>query len=152
MNVRNWIRCALLGGVMLATTAQADDVQFFGTDPGLPGSPPFSSVVRAGNTWYLAGQLGIVPGTRQLPEGGIRPETRQTMENIRNLLAEHGLSMNDVVKCLVMLADMDEWGTFNEEYRPFFPNHFPARSAFGASGLALGARVEVECIAYKDVD
>lgn len=99
------------------------------------------------NTLYLSGRIGIVPETMRLAPGGIREETRQTMENIKRSLDAHGYSMSDIVKCAVMLADIDEWGTFNEVYASFFSNRYPARSVFGVSGLALGARVEVECIA-----
>lgn len=107
---------------------------------------PFSSAVRVGDTLYLSGALGIVPGTRNLAEGGIQAETRQTLENISTTLSNFGSSMDRVVKCTVFLADMAEWGAMNEVYRTFFPNP-PARSAVGASGLALDARVEIECIA-----
>jgi 2-iminobutanoate/2-iminopropanoate deaminase len=102
-----------------------------------------------GNTLYLSGQIGIVPGSMKLVEGGIKTEARQTMENIKATLEAHGYAMTDVVKCTVMLADMSEWGTFNEVYKSFFSGRYPARSAFGANGLAIGARVEVECIAAK---
>ena len=71
------------------------------------------------------------------------------MENIKASLEAHGYSMGDLVKCTVMLADVSEWAVFNDVYRSFFVNHYPARSAFGANGLALGARVEVECIAVQ---
>lgn len=108
---------------------------------------PFSEAVRAGNLLFLSGQIGVEPGTGELAEGGIRPEARRTMENIRAALARRGLEMDDVVKCTVMLADIDEWPAFNEVYRTFFDEPYPARSAFAASGLALDARVEVECIA-----
>ncbi|MFQ5527132.1 MAG: RidA family protein [Thermoanaerobaculia bacterium] len=120
----------------------------FHSPPG-PSSMPFSESVRVGNLLFLAGQIGAVltEGARGLPPGGIGPETRQTMENIRAALERQGLTMNDVVKCTVMLADIAEWAAMNEVYRTFFTDHFPARSAFGASGLALGARVEIECIA-----
>ena len=103
--------------------------------------------MRVGNLYFLSGQLGIKPGTMDLAEGGIEAEARQTMENIAAVLKANGLSMSDVVKCTVMLADMSEWGTFNEVYRSFFTPPYPARSAFGANGLGLGARAEVECIA-----
>lgn len=108
---------------------------------------PFSESVRAGNLLFLSGQVGLEPATGELVEGGIRPEARQTMENIRSALERHGHGMDDVVKCTVMLAEIDEWPAFNEVYRTFFEEPYPARSAFAASGLALGARVEVECIA-----
>jgi 2-iminobutanoate/2-iminopropanoate deaminase len=107
---------------------------------------PFSSAVRVGNTLYLSGNLGNIPGTIKLAEGGIEGETRQTMDNISRVLQEFGSSMDDVVKCSVFLADMSEWGAMNEVYKTYFKNP-PARSALGASGLALNARVEIECIA-----
>ena len=87
-----------------------------------------------------------------LVPGGIEAESRRTMENIRLTLEAHGASMDDVVKCTVMLADISEWGTFNEIYKTFFKDRYPARSALGANGLALGARVEVECIAVVGQD
>lgn len=110
---------------------------------------PFSSAVRVGSTMYLSGNLGIIPGTSELAEGGIQGETQQTMENISRVLEQFGSSMDNVVKCTVFLADMAEWGAMNEVYRTFFKNP-PARSAVGAAGLALNARVEIECIAIVD--
>lgn len=109
-------------------------------------SLPFSAAVRVGDMLYLSGQLGT-DGGGALVKGGIEPETRQAMENIRQVLQANGSSMDRVVKCLVMLADMAEWGAMNRVYVTFFPDHLPARSAMGASGLALGARVEIECVA-----
>jgi len=107
---------------------------------------PFSSAVRVGKTLYLSGNLGNIPGTLNMAEGGISGETRQTMENISRVLEEFGSSMDDVVKCSVFLADMSEWGAMNDVYKTYFKNP-PARSALGVSGLALNARVEIECIA-----
>lgn len=107
---------------------------------------PFSSAVRVDNTLYLSGNVGNVPGTIELAEGGIEGETRQTMENIKRVLEQFGSSMDEVVKCTVFLADMAEWGAMNSVYKTYFKKP-PARSALGASGLALGARVEIECIA-----
>lgn len=107
---------------------------------------PFSSAVRVDSTLYLSGNLGNLPGTVELAEGGIQGETRQTMENIKTVLEQFGSSMDEVVKCTVFLADMAEWGAMNEVYKTYFTNP-PARSALGANGLALGARVEIECIA-----
>jgi 2-iminobutanoate/2-iminopropanoate deaminase len=109
-------------------------------------SLPFSAAVRVGDMLYLSGQLGT-DRSGALVRGGIEAETRQTMENIRTVLEANGSSMDRVVKCLVMLADMAEWSAMNGVYVTFFPEHLPARSAMGASGLALGARVEIECIA-----
>lgn len=108
---------------------------------------PFSEAVRLGDTIYLSGQLGMQPGTAKLVPGGIEAESRQTMENIGATLKALGLGYGDIVKCLVMLTDMSEWATFNAVYVTYFEKgRFPARSALGANGLALGARVEVECI------
>lgn len=108
---------------------------------------PFSEAVRAGDFLFLSGQIGSVPGSADVVPGGIAAESKQAMENIKAVLERHGASMDDVVKCTVFLADMSEWGAFNEVYRAFFPKHFPVRSALGANGLAKGARVEVECVA-----
>ena len=107
---------------------------------------PFSSAVQVDNTLYMSGNLGNLPGKLELIPGGIEAETRQTMENIKVVAEQFGSSMDRVVKCTVFLADMDEWGAMNEVYRTYFKNP-PARSAFGTNGLALDARVEIECIA-----
>ena len=140
----------LAASLLLAATlpsANATDVEHLNGSGSLPPDLPFSEAGRVGNLYFLSGQLGIKPGTMDLAEGGIEAEARQTMENIAAVLKANGLSMSDVVKCTVMLADMSEWGTFNEVYRSFFTPPYPARSAFGANGLGLGARAEVECIA-----
>lgn len=109
--------------------------------------PVFSPAVRTGNLVFLSGQIGVRPGTLELVEGGIGPETEQTLTNIRSLLEEIGLSLDDVVKCTVFLADIDDYQAMNEVYARFFPQDPPARSTLAASGLALGARTEIECIA-----
>ncbi|QIB64619.1 Rid family detoxifying hydrolase [Kineobactrum salinum] len=140
----------LTAGLVLVLTASllsAAEVEYLNDGAVLSRDVPFSAVVRVDDTYYLSGQLGVKPGTLELVPGGIRAEARQTMENIAAVLAANGLSMDDVVKCTVMLADMSEWATFNEVYRSFFSKHFPARSAFGTAGLGLGARTEVECMA-----
>ena len=107
---------------------------------------PFSAAVRVGPMIYLSGQLGTDSAGR-LVGGGIGPETAQALTNIRALLAAQGSGMDRVVKCTAMLADMGEWPAMNVEYARHFPAGFPARSAFGTTGLALGARVELECLA-----
>jgi 2-iminobutanoate/2-iminopropanoate deaminase len=113
-----------------------------------PPSRPFSPAVRVGDLLFLSGQIGTDPGAGgTLVAGGIQAETRQTLENVRDVLARTGSSMERVVKCTVFMADMREWDAMNEVYRTYFPTNRPARSALGTSGLALGARVEIECIA-----
>jgi reactive intermediate/imine deaminase len=108
---------------------------------------PFSEAVRVGNILYLSGQIGIDPATSKLAEGGISEETRQTLENIKASLEKHGSSMTEVIKCTVYLADIKEWAAMNEVYVTYFTTNPPARSALGTSGLALGARTEIECMA-----
>jgi 2-iminobutanoate/2-iminopropanoate deaminase len=109
---------------------------------------PFSEAVRVGNMLYLAGQLGFLPGTRNLAPGGIAAETKQTMENIRAVLEKNGSSFDRVVKCTVMLADIKDRDAMSEVYVAYFAKgHMPARSAFGTSGLAANGRVEIECMA-----
>jgi 2-iminobutanoate/2-iminopropanoate deaminase len=107
---------------------------------------PFSEAVRVDNLLYLSGQIGL-DSSGKLVSGGIAAETRQTLENIKVVLERYGSSMEKVVKCTVMLADIREWEEMNKVYLTFFQNELPARSALGASGLALMARVEIECIA-----
>lgn len=121
------------------------EVQHYGSNPDM--QLPFSDAVRVGDMLYLSGKIGNIPGTSQLAEGGITGETRQALENIRASLEKYGSSMDEVVKCTVFLADIDEWGAMNEVYKTFFPVNPPARSALGSSGLALNSRVEIECLA-----
>ena len=109
---------------------------------------PYSEAVKLGDTLYVSGQIGNLPGTLTLVPGGIDPEARRALENIKVILERHGSSLEHVVKCTVFLADIKEWPAFNAVYREFFKTNLPARSALAASGLALGARVEVECIAF----
>ena len=105
-----------------------------------------------GDLLFVSGQIGtrLESGAPVLVAGGIEPETRQTLDNIRAIVERAGTSMDRVVKCMVMLADMADWPRVNEIYATYFPGPKPARSAFGATGLALGARVEIECTAKVD--
>ncbi len=108
---------------------------------------PFSDAVRVGHLLFLSGQIGNVSGTTELVPGGIQAEARQTMEKIKSILEANESSMDRVIKATVMLADISEWPAFNEVYITYFPGNKPARSAFAGSGLAFGARCEVEVIA-----
>ncbi len=113
---------------------------------------PFSEAVAYNGVLYLSGELGTGPDGK-LVSGGIGPESRQTMENIKASLARRDLAMDDIIKCTVFLADIGEWPIFNQAYAAYFEKgRYPARSALGASGLALGARVEVECMAAMAKD
>jgi reactive intermediate/imine deaminase len=151
----------LAAAVTMGCTAQAPSAPPPGSAPARgadapefinvvePWPFPFSSAVRAGGLIFVSGQIGseMVDGAPRLVAGGIEPETRQTLENIKAILAKAGSSMEKVVKCSVMMADMAEWPRMNTIYATYFPGPKPARSAWGASGLALNARVEIECIA-----
>lgn len=111
---------------------------------------PFSESVQVGDMLYLSGQIGIDPDTAELAGGGIEAEARQTMENIGDVLARRGLDFTSVVKCSVMLGDMNDWPAFNQVYVEYFePGRLPARSAFATSGLAFGGKLEVECWAFN---
>ena len=108
---------------------------------------PFADAVRVGDTLYLSGQVGL-RSDGSLPDG-VDAQARQTMDNIGGVLKAQGLGWSDVVKCTVMLDDIADWPAFNTVYVTYFPDgQFPARSAFGADGLALGALLELECIAF----
>jgi 2-iminobutanoate/2-iminopropanoate deaminase len=109
---------------------------------------PFSELVRVGRMLYLSGQLGT-DSSGTIVGGGIQGETRQALENIKHVLEAHGSSMDNVVKCTVMLADIKDWPAMNEVYVTYFPNHLPARSAFATNGLALGGHIELECMATR---
>jgi reactive intermediate/imine deaminase len=122
-------------------------VEFYPAGTDTERQLPFSDAVRVGNLLFLSGKIGNIPGTMNLAPGGIQGETRQTLENIKASLEKRGSSMGEVVKCTVFLADIAEWAAMNEVYVEFFPENPPARSALGVSGLALGARTEIECIA-----
>ena len=128
-----------------SVVAGETDVEHYSSNPEM--QLPFSDAVRVGNMLYLSGKIGNIPGTSELAEGGIQGETRQTLENIKATLEKYGSSMSEVVKCTVFLADIEEWGAMNEVYITYFPVNPPARSALGASGLALDSRVEIECLA-----
>lgn len=134
-----------LAATACATTARAPE---FIPAPG-GAVRPFSPAVRANGFVFVAGQLGT-DSTGRLVPGGIRAETRQTLENIRGVLARSGSSMDQVVKCTVFLTDVAEWGAMNEVYATFFgAGRYPARSAVGVSALLLNARVEIECVAAE---
>jgi 2-iminobutanoate/2-iminopropanoate deaminase len=138
---------AIMAGSASAETAQRPVVEHIGTPMLGEQRLPFSEAVRVGDILFLSGQIGNRPdGT--LPDG-LDAQARQTMDNIGRVLKGQGLGFSDVVKCTVMLDDMKDWPAFNKVYVTYFPDgKFPARSAFGADGLALGALLEVECWAY----
>ena len=110
---------------------------------------PYSQAIEANGTIYVSGQLPINPATGEFAEGGIKELTAQSLTNIKNILAEAGLTMANVVKTSVFLADMADFAEMNEVYAQFFSAPFPARSAVAEKTLPKNARVEIECIAVK---
>lgn len=137
-----WIGALVLLG--MGSAVRAEPVQYYPIDAP-PAVRPFSEAVRVGDILYLSGEIGTTENGA-LATGGLAGETRQMMENIGAKLRKRGLGFDHVFKCTVMLADMTRWAEFNAVYITYFkPGRLPARSAFGANGLALGAQVELEC-------
>jgi len=132
--------------IAVAIPAAAQDRQVI-QPPGTGVGLPFSAAVRVGNMLYLSGQIGNVPGTRQLADTGITGQVRQALENIKATLGYAGSSLERVVKCTVFLVDIKDYAAMNAVYVTYFPKDPPARSTVAGSGLALGARVEIECLA-----
>ncbi|MCD8386182.1 MAG: RidA family protein [Bacteroidales bacterium] len=117
--------------------------------PAAPGAiGPYSQAIDAGAFVYTSGQLPIDPATNEMPDG-IREQTAQSLENVKAILTAAGLGMENVVKTLVFLADMAEFGPMNEVYSLYFTEPFPARSAVAVKDLPKGARVEIEVIAVR---
>jgi|GEM_PF-200074 len=141
--------CVLVadGGNFDIEYGEADKLVTYTVDD-LPDWAPFSSVVRAGDTLYVSGHLGRLPGGTTLIDGGAGPETTQTIANIERSLALAGATLNDLTTCTVYLTDMADYQAMNAAYAEALGGHRPARVTAGVSELALGARVEIECIAY----
>ncbi len=115
----------------------------------LPESLPFCSAVRVGETVYVSGNIGNPAGELELVEGGVGAETRQALEHMEKALEAAGSSKARVVKCLVFLTDMADFQAMNAAYIAFFDGHKPARSTVAVAGLAIDAKVEIECIALS---
>jgi reactive intermediate/imine deaminase len=144
--MRSLVLLVLCCGPVLGAGAQQPDKRVIQMPGGLPGLP-FSPAVRVGNVLYLSGQIGNLPGSRQLADTGIAGQTRQVLENIKAVLTQAGSSLERVFKCTVFLTNIADFAKMNEVYATYFPKDPPARSTVAGSGLALGARVEIECLA-----
>lgn len=110
---------------------------------------PYSQAIEAGGMIFVSGQLPIDPTTGEFAIGGVKELTRQSLTNMQHILAELGLTLDNVVKTTVFLADMSDFAAMNEVYAEFFSAPFPARSAVAVKTLPKGALVEIECIAAK---
>ena len=130
------------GGAAPQPKPEPPAVEYFAVPGGT--NLPFSEAVRVGPMLYLAGQIGS-DASGNVVSGGIEAETKQVLENIKTVLERHDSSLDRVVKCTAMLLDMKEWAAMNGVYVKYFTKNLPARSAFGTTGLARGARIELEC-------
>lgn len=117
------------------------------TDKAPAAIGPYSQAIRAGNTIYVSGQIPIDPATGAFAGEDIVSQTRQSLTNIRNILAEEGLDMSRVVKTTAMLKDIADFAAMNEVYAEFFTAPYPARAAYQVAALPKDARVEIECVA-----
>lgn len=110
---------------------------------------PYSQAVEHNGTIYISGQLPINPATGEFAEGDIKALARQSLTNIKNILAAEGMTMANVVKVSVMMTDMSNFAAINEVYAEFFAAPYPARSAYAVAALPKGGLVEIEAIAVR---
>ena len=143
--------CQFFGCTQDSTYNEKDlrKVEYLQSDSHKKSDAPYSQAVRVGDMLYLSGVIGSKPGEPGLVAGGIKPETRQAMENVKTLLETYGSSLDEVVKCMCMLGDIADYSDMNEVYKKFFPENRPARSTF-AVDLPIGAKIEIECMAKVD--
>ncbi len=138
----------IFAALSLAACGGEPKERAFDRDPSL-GELPFSSAVIVGDVIYLSGEIGRAPGTTTLVEGGVGAQTTQIFENYATTLERIGSGLSDIVKCTVFLEDMDDYAAMNVAYAAAFPGDKPARSTMGVDGLAMGAALEIECLAVK---
>ena len=131
----------------LTVNDNQDMKQVISTEKAPAAIGPYSQAIEANGFVYASGQLPIDPATGQFPEGGIQEQTRQSILNAQAILAAAGLTLANVVKTTVFLADMNDFAAMNEVYASFFQAPYPARSAVAVKTLPKGAMVEIECIA-----
>lgn len=119
----------------------------FLTQKGPKAIGPYSTAVISGNVCYMSGMLPVVPSEGKLIDGGAAEQARQVFENMKTVLEEMGLSLNNVLKTTVFLSDLGNFGAVNEVYGQYFGPNFPARSCFQVAALPMGSMIEVEAIA-----
>ncbi|GMN10869.1 hypothetical protein MTsPCn9_28190 [Croceitalea sp. MTPC9] len=146
---RSFLLILISFGTFVNLTAQEDTKIIFHkpADPNR-AKAPFSEVVQAGDMYFLAGQIGMDRTVGKLAEGGIQGETEQAIKNIKAVLEHHELTLDNVVKCTVILSDINDFKAFNEVYVKYFTKK-PARTTYAAAGLAVGAKIEIDVIAVK---
>ncbi|NJB37308.1 Rid family detoxifying hydrolase [Croceivirga sp. JEA036] len=137
----------LFCGVTNEVFAQTEIV-FHPTHEPKKANAPYSDAVQAGNLFFLSGQIGMEHSTRTMVQPGITTETEQVVKNIKAVLEQHGMTLDNVVKCTVVLSTMEDFAAFNAVYSKYFTKK-PARTTFAAKNLALNAKVEIDVIAVK---
>ena len=147
--MKHLVKISAISSLLFIVNGWADntEIEHFSSEQTIKQDFPFSDAVKVDNTLYLSGMIGE-DQEGNLVEGGIVPEAHNVMKRMGKILAHFNLDYNDVVKCLVMIDDISQWGLFNTVYTQYFDKPYPARSAFGADGLALNASFEMECMAY----
>ncbi len=138
----------VLLGVLQLSCEQKNSVIFHESHELKKANAPFSDAVEIDNLFFLSGQIGMDHSTRTLVEGGIKAETLQTIKNIEAVLKHHNLGLENVIKCTVILSDINDFATFNEIYIQYFKQK-PSRTTFAASGLAANASIEIEVVAFR---
>lgn len=139
----------LMIGTMTTSYAQkSTDIIFHKSHEPKKQSAPYSDAVQAGNMYFLAGQMGMDHTTRTVVDGGIQKETEQAIENIKAVLAQHGMTLDNVVKCTVILADIEDFAAFNEIYAQYFTKK-PARTTFAAKAVPANGNIEIDVVAIK---
>lgn len=134
--------------LVFSCKTETNEITFHKSHEPKKQEAPFSDVVETKDFLFLSGQIGMNHSTRTLVTGGIEVETKQAIENIKAVLKQHNSSLDKVVKCTVVLSDINDFSAFNGVYKNYFTNK-PARTTFAASGLARNAKIEIECIAAK---
>ena len=147
--LRFFLYCIFCLGILANSYGQdKTEIIFHKAENPERNNAPFSEVVQAGNLFFLAGQIGMDRSVGKLAENGIKGETEQAIKNIQGVLEYHGLSIDNVVKCTVILSDINDFKAFNEVYVKYFTKK-PARTTYAAAGLAVGAKIEIDVIAVK---
>ncbi|TAI49607.1 Rid family detoxifying hydrolase [Flagellimonas allohymeniacidonis] len=151
MKISTRLPIAILGLFLCVSVSAQKDSEIIFHKPPNPErqKAPFSETVQAGNLFFLAGQIGMDRSVGKLAEGGIQGETEQAIKNIQGVLERHGLTLDNVVKCTVILSDINDFRAFNEVYVKYFTKK-PARTTYAAAGLAASAKIEIDVIAVRE--
>ncbi|MDF0717083.1 Rid family detoxifying hydrolase [Muricauda sp. 334s03] len=138
----------MIGAMTTSYAQESTDVIFHKSHEPKKQSAPYSDAVQVGNMYFLAGQMGMDHTTRTVVDGGIQKETEQAIENIEDVLEQHGMTLDNVVKCTVILANIEDFAAFNEVYTQYFTKK-PARTTFAAKGVPANGNIEIDVIAVK---